>query len=141
VINRLLKAQTGKTRRNVAQMEGTPISGLDGEDTINGTATGGSAISPAVPGMLRFVSSIRSGNFVMSVSAPVGKEQTLQFEESLHSRAQPAAEKVPEKRTSVCCLSGCSQPIKYRYTSNFNLGGCSLDHYRSLKSEEAKPTI
>ncbi|KAJ9114652.1 hypothetical protein QFC22_005528 [Naganishia vaughanmartiniae] len=140
VINRLLKAQTGKTRRNVAQMEGTPMSGLDGEETINGTATDGSAISPAVPGMLRFVSSIRSGNFVMSVSAPPGKEETLQFEESLyHSRAQPAAERVAEKRTSVCALSGCSKPIKYRYTSNFNLGGCSLDHYRSVKPEQNKP--
>ncbi|KAJ9104488.1 hypothetical protein QFC21_001984 [Naganishia friedmannii] len=144
VINRLLKAQTGKTRRNVAQMEGTPMSGLDGEETINGTAVGGSANAPAVPGMLRFVSSIRSGNFVMSVSAPLGKEQTLHFEESLyhsHPRAPPAVEKVEEKRTSLCALPGCSQPIKYRYTSNFNLGGCSLEHYRSLQPEQAKPDI
>ncbi|KAJ9111401.1 hypothetical protein QFC19_001170 [Naganishia cerealis] len=135
VINRLLKAQTGKTRRNAAQAEGTPIPGLDGDETVNGTATGGSAFAPLVPGMLRFVSSIKSGTFEMSVSAPDGKDQVLQFEESqYHSRPRDE----PEKRTNICSISGCSLPIRYRLPSSFNVGGCSLDHYRSLNLGQNK---
>jgi Ino eighty subunit 2 len=130
VINRLLKAQTGKTRRNVAQNEGTPLSGLDGDDAMNGGGASDSARNAqVVPGMLRFVSSIKSGKFEMLVSAPPGKETAIEFE-SPPRAGHGAAEKKTEAR---CAVKGCSEKRKYRSVLEFETGGCSMPHLKLVE--------
>lgn len=130
VINRLLKAQTGKTRRNVAQNEGTPLSGLDGDDAMNGGgASDGARNAQVVPGMLRFVSSIKSGKFEMLVSAPPGKETAIEFE-SPPRAGHVAAEKKTEAR---CAVRGCSEKRKYRSVLDFETGGCSMPHLKLVE--------
>jgi Ino eighty subunit 2 len=128
VINRLLKAQTGKTRRNAAQNEGTPMSGLDGDDPMNGGSSD-TRNSQVVPGMLRFVSSIKSGKFEMLVSAPPGKEKVIEFA-SAPRTGQVAGGKKAEAR---CAVKGCGEKRKYRSVLNFETGGCSMSHLKLVE--------
>lgn len=126
VINRLLKAQTGKTRRNVAQGEGTPISLNDGDDANGPTDAKNAAV---VPGMLRFVSSIRSGKFEMFVSAPPGKEQAIALEEA-PVRLEQAGR---GKAEAHCGVKGCGERRKYRSVLDFEKGGCSMPHLKLVE--------
>jgi Ino eighty subunit 2 len=80
-----------------------------------------------VPGMLRFVSSIRSGKFEMFVSAPPGKEQAIALEAT---RPEPV---IRSNTKAHCGVKGCGETRKYRSVLDFEKGGCSMSHLKLVE--------
>lgn len=117
-INRLLKAQTGRTR---------------GKASVTTTATASllasaEANSPPPPrpppSLFRSISSIRSGAFVVTLSAPEDPDYVAKL-------ASPPAVSFPQVPTpALCTIDGCGRPRKYRCVGAFERGGCGLEHLR-----------
>lgn len=101
------------------------MSGNEGDD---GNASADAQNAAVVAGMLRFVSSIRSGKFEMFVSAPQGKEQAITFENA-SGRERVGRGKVDAR----CGVEGCGEKRKYRCVLDFEKGGCSMPHLKQVE--------
>lgn len=129
-INRLLRAQTGRSR---AKLDAEP-----GEDGDNAGAVSGNASPTKRPRrmgnpdtMIRWSSKMEGEKMVIRVAAPVGKDDwialgvvapTLEVKEEKPKITPPAA----------CAVTGCGNARKYRSTKQFDKGGCSMEHLKMV---------
>lgn len=101
---------------------------MSGNDGDEGNASADAKNAAVVPGLLRFVSSIRSGKFEMFVSAPQGKEQAITFEDA------PRRERAGKGKVDARCgVAECGEKRKYRSVLDFEKGGCSMPHLKLVE--------
>ncbi|WRT64831.1 uncharacterized protein IL334_001767 [Kwoniella shivajii] len=119
-INRLLRAQTSKSRSKLDQ----PSPALDGE--------GSGQVSPTrrtahTTNMIRWTSTLsKEGEVLLRVAAPKEKEEWI-------SLTNPEKTEIKEKNT-ICGVEGCERKRIYRSMKKFEIGGCSLDHLKNVEA-------
>ncbi|KAL1406249.1 hypothetical protein Q8F55_007943 [Vanrija albida] len=128
-INRLLRAQTGRSR---SKLDGpSPMPDANGEDS--GAAPSG-ATSPTKrsappPDGVRYVSALRGDDVVLSVSVRAGREGWLDV------GGGGGGERAEGRDArGLCAAKGCAQPRKYRCVGRFETGGCSLAHLKEVEA-------
>ncbi|WWD00507.1 hypothetical protein V866_007424 [Kwoniella sp. B9012] len=123
-INRLLRAQTSKSRSKLDQP--SPALG-EGELTASGQASPSKQISP---NMIRWSSTLtKDGDILLRVGAPKDKEDWI----SLTPAGEEGKDKLIERQIPTCGVVGCAKKRIYRSTKNFDIGGCSLDHLKAVE--------
>ena len=131
-INRLLRAQTGRSR---AKLD-VPSPGDDTPGTGSRYASPSRRASGAPKSdMIRWVSSIQDDKVVIRVGAPAGKEEWIK----LASLDDAPSEAKPQHRNTrgTCGVRGCSQSRKYRSVKRFEVGGCCMEHLKKVEASLA----
>lgn len=130
-INRLLRAQTGRSR---SKLDGPPLlpdpataSSFDANHTIPDTRRPGPAPKE---GMIRWVSSISGDNVNLRVGVPVGKENWLDVGDV--GRGGGGLER--RDVSGVCAVEGCKESRKYRSLKRFKVGGCCMTHLKAVEA-------
>lgn len=116
-INRLLRAQTGRSR-----------SKLDGPDEA-GSARASGLSSPVKRNDfdgVRYVSKMDGDRVVLAVAVRQGREDWIALPEDEEPKPRPRAE---------CSVKGCGLPRKYRSVKAFEEGGCSLPHLKEVEAQ------
>lgn len=131
-IDRLLKAQAGRSRN-----KDLPAS-RDTSTPANGTLPEAET-PPPPPHLIRYISTIRQGNFEMRLAVPTEKEGILLdlAERNAYGLAgTPQGDVGDVKKLTTarptCAVGGCNEPRKYRCVKNFDIGGCSMAHLKQL---------
>ncbi|ORX38857.1 hypothetical protein BD324DRAFT_294568 [Kockovaella imperatae] len=139
-INRLLRAQTGRSR---AKLD-VPSPGEEGGTGGGGSGVGGSRYpSPSrrtttaapLENMIRWISSIQDDNVVLRVAAPAGKEDWIAVSDA--TLAEDSTDTKPVLRRDArgtCGVDGCDAERKYRSVKKFETGGCSMEHLRAVEA-------
>ena len=118
-INRLLRAQTSRTRNKLEDptAESSPAPWASRR------------VLPPSSDMIRWTSSLMDDRVVMRVAAPEGKEDWI---------AVTSAQNTEQPRATIgvapCGVQGCSEKRKYRSVKEFNSGGCSLEHLKLFEA-------
>ena len=128
-INRLLRAQTGRSR---AKLDGP--SPVPSSDPVQSTSAETQYISSSrrrqpLPknGMIRWVSSMSGDDVILRVGLPIEKETWL--------AGRTGNEKVDQRDMSgICGVAGCEESRKYRSTRRFEVGGCCLQHLKAVEA-------
>lgn len=122
-INRLLRAQTGRSR---SKLDHTPLP--DGESGASSPTKQRSVLD--IPNGIRWVSRLDGDNVTMAVSVMEGNEKWLDFPEQPHKDDG----KKSKKDEAKCGAEGCKEKRKYRSTKKFDVGGCSLPHLKEVEA-------
>ncbi|OCF76863.1 hypothetical protein I204_02571 [Kwoniella mangroviensis CBS 8886] len=123
-INRLLRAQTSKSRSKLDQP--SPALG-EGELTASGQASPSKQPSS---NMIRWSSTLtKDGDILLRVGAPKEKEDWI----SLTPAGEEGKDKLIVREIPTCGVVGCAKKRIYRSTKNFDIGGCSLDHLKAVE--------
>ncbi|WWD07746.1 hypothetical protein V865_005848 [Kwoniella europaea PYCC6329] len=123
-INRLLRAQTSKSRSKLDQP--SPALG-EGELTASGQASPSKQISS---NMIRWSSTLtKDGDILLRVGAPKEKEDWI----SLTPAGEEGKDRLMVREIPTCGVVGCANKRIYRSTKNFDIGGCSLDHLEAVE--------
>ncbi|KAK8847351.1 hypothetical protein IAR55_005208 [Kwoniella newhampshirensis] len=132
-INRLLRAQTSKSRSKLDN----PSPALDsGGPSSHPSPT---RRVPATPGsMIRWVSTVSNdGDVVIRVAAPKEKDEWLGLdsgEKVEKEEEEDVVEMEKKPDMGICNVIGCGEKRKYRSVMQFEMGGCCLDHLKSVES-------
>ncbi|KLT42345.1 hypothetical protein CC85DRAFT_285584 [Cutaneotrichosporon oleaginosum] len=120
-INRLLRAQTGRSRTKLDDTD-TPRSGQ---------------VSPVkarvVPDAVRWVSRMHGEDVVLRVGVKAGREAWIAVGEEHVPRFEAA-----EPGDLVCAAQGCALPRKYRSVGKPSVGGCSVAHLKEVNARVAR---
>ncbi|BEJ12940.1 hypothetical protein CspHIS471_0301140 [Cutaneotrichosporon sp. HIS471] len=116
-INRLLRAQTGRSRAKLDDTD-TPRSGQV------------SPVKRPVPDGVRWVSSLAGEDVVLRVGVKAGRDEWIAVGDG------PRIES--DKGNMVCAAKGCKQPRKYRSVGKRSVGGCCVAHLREVDVRVAK---
>ncbi|WWC67885.1 uncharacterized protein I206_101803 [Kwoniella pini CBS 10737] len=135
-INRLLRAQTSKSRSKLDQ----PSPGMDGE--LHSGQVSPSRKVPSNPSnMIRWSSTInKDGEIQLRVGAPKEKDHWISlrpeaYTEPSQSVIKPEQAEVQPRDSRVKCdAPGCEKDRKYRSTKKFEVGGCSLPHLKAVEA-------
>lgn len=121
-INRLLKAQSGRGRGTR-----TPRGGEEGSRAGSVPPGGIDGTPAAAPHLIRIVSTIKEGDFKMSVSLPVN--QDVKFE-----TARPETSLAFKDHSGSCGLAGCEQRRIYRSPKRPDVGACCAEHLKRVEA-------
>jgi Ino eighty subunit 2 len=78
--------------------------------------------------MIRWTSRIVNGSDVLnSVAVPAGKEQWIDMKDQ--NAPPPGSRDV----SGLCAVEGCGKKRIYRSTKRFEIGGCSMDHLKTVE--------
>lgn len=120
-INRLLKAQSGRGRGTR-----TPRGGEDG--SRDGSMAAGGEESQMTPRtLIRLTSTIKDGDFKMSLSFPKREQDVLAAVPKTQSTSAFA------EHVGRCGVKGCDRERIYRCTKKPEVGGCSLAHLKEVQ--------
>ncbi|GMK57834.1 hypothetical protein CspeluHIS016_0406680 [Cutaneotrichosporon spelunceum] len=119
-INRLLRAQTGRSRAK-----------LDDTDTPRSGQTSPVKARP-VPDGVRWVSRMAGEDVVLHVGVKAGREGWIAVGEEHAARF-----KASEKGDMVCAAKGCDQARKYRSVGKQSVGGCCVAHLKEVDARVA----
>ncbi|WVW78546.1 hypothetical protein I302_100502 [Kwoniella bestiolae CBS 10118] len=118
-INRLLRAQTSKSRSKLDQ----PSPALGEGESLN---SGQVSPSKSSAKMIRWTSTInKQGDISLRVAAPRDKEDWI----SVGADGETPAERV----IAVCGVDGCGKKRIYRSMRDFAVGGCSMEHLKAVE--------
>lgn len=81
--------------------------------------------------MIRWVSSIVGEEVVLRVAAPKGKDEWI----AVAGKGQKSAGKPIRNVAGICGVDGCQERRKYRSTTRFEVGGCSMEHLKKVEME------
>ncbi|WOO83760.1 uncharacterized protein LOC62_05G007283 [Vanrija pseudolonga] len=132
-INRLLRAQTGRSR---SKLDGpSPMPDAEDSAAASGRASGVSSPTKRVappPEGVRYVSRLQGEDVVLSVAVRAGRESWL----DIGGGGGGGGAAVPAKRdaSGTCAAKGCALPRKYRAVARFETGGCSLAHLKEVEA-------
>ncbi|KAL7419010.1 hypothetical protein Q5752_006695 [Cryptotrichosporon argae] len=122
-INRLLRAQTTRSRSKLDADESAPASASAGGSGA-ASPTKGARRRAAPPGAVRVVSRVVDGNLEVRVAAD---PDTL---------ALPAAPRAyGGKGDATCAVHGCARARKYRLPKRFEVGACGIEHLKALEAQ------
>ncbi|CED82436.1 INO80 complex subunit B-like conserved region [Phaffia rhodozyma] len=137
-VNRLLKAQSSRSRGKAsAVLLSTSASGpanpnpADGTNSSDQHASGIHTPAPPLPTAFRTIQSIKSGAYEITLSAPLNPAFMAKL-------AKPIDRENKRKQgpKPVCSVEDCGKERKYRCVGGedaFELGGCGLDHLRTVQ--------
>nr|XP_018265623.1 uncharacterized protein I303_01994 [Kwoniella dejecticola CBS 10117]OBR87781.1 hypothetical protein I303_01994 [Kwoniella dejecticola CBS 10117] len=140
-INRLLRAQTSKSRSKLDQ----PSPGMDG-DLPSGQVSPSRRVPTNPSNMIRWSSTIsKDGDVLLRVAAPTEKDHWIDLvPEPYTASAQPTSDVKAEDTSSIstvkrnasgqCNAPGCDQARKYRSVKQFEIGACSLPHLKAVEA-------
>ncbi|KAK4686083.1 Ino eighty subunit 2, partial [Tremellales sp. Uapishka_1] len=121
-INRLLRAQTGRSR---AKLD-APSPTLESADPLLPT-------TPAVPviplNMIRTINECVNGVSVSRVAVPEGMEGWLM----VNGDGSGHVKRKKDEGETKCAVEGCGEKRKYRSIKKFERGGCCIDHLRVVE--------
>ncbi|WVQ69182.1 uncharacterized protein L199_007398 [Kwoniella botswanensis] len=124
-INRLLRAQTSKSRSKLDQP--SPALG-EGELTASGQAS--PSKKQPLSNMIRWSSTLtKDGDILLRVGAPKEKDDWI----SLTPAGKEGKDRLMVREIPTCGVVGCANKRIYRSTKNFDIGGCSLDHLKAVE--------
>ncbi|RXK37520.1 hypothetical protein M231_05241 [Tremella mesenterica] len=131
-INRLLRAQTSKSRNKLEDpLDGSPAPGTN-------SASVARRLMPASNDMIRFTSKLIDGKLVQTVSAPKGKETWIDLlppSFTNHDRAEDVSA-TPKRNIldAQCGVKGCKAKRKYRSVKAFEVGACCMEHLKMVNA-------
>jgi Ino eighty subunit 2 len=131
-INRLLRAQSGRTKAKIPSSLLPSRPGSGAASTSGDSGAVGDGPPPPPPTLLRFVSSVKGGEFRLTVSFPENKLDAVKMG-PVHSLDDQDNGSTRRNVAGTCDVPGCGQRRIYRCVTAFDKGGCSLPHLKLVQ--------